>query len=304
RNATAALAALNALGFDIGEAIEALDEYQGIGRRFERKGTVDGVDVIDDYAHHPEEVTAVLHAARETFAGRRVIAVHQPHTYSRTHALMKVFAESLEVADVVVLMDIYGVGEVNEHQISSAHMASLIRKPVHLATDPADAAEKTRALMQPGDVVMTIGAGTVTQVGPMLVQGTRENAARDQSRTRPLMKARAKVDSMPIPGAEHLKIQPGALMSLYTTMRIGGPADYLVRASNADDIVAATRWAKDEGIPVTVIGGGSNLIVSDEGIEGLVIVARTPGQRALSLLEVEDEGGSVLVTVGAQAPLS
>lgn len=304
RNATAALAALNALGFDMGEAIEAFGEYQGIGRRFERKGTVDGVEVIDDYAHHPEEVTAVLNAARETFPGRRVIAVHQPHTYSRTHALMKEFAESLEIADIVVLMDIYGVGEVNEHHISSAHMASLIRTPVHLATDPADAAEKTRALMQPGDVVMTIGAGTVTQVGPMLVQGPPEQAAAGAARTRPLMKARAKADAIPMPGAEHVKIPPGALMSLYTTMRIGGPADFLVRASSADDIVAATRWAKAEGIPVTVIGGGSNLIVSDEGIEGLVIVARTPGERAASLLEVTDEGDSVLVTVGAQAPLS
>ncbi len=171
RNAVAALAALVALGMPVDRAIAALGTYKGIGRRFEHKGTVNGADVIDDYAHHPEEVTAVLSAARDAYPGRRIVAVHQPHTYSRTHALMKEFASALELADVVVLMEIYGVGEVNEHHISSAHMASLIRKPVTMATDPADAAEKTRALLQPGDVVMTIGAGSVTQVGPLLIQG-------------------------------------------------------------------------------------------------------------------------------------
>ncbi len=304
RNAVAALAALDALGIPVDRAIAALGTYKGIGRRFEHKGTVGGADVIDDYAHHPEEVTAVLSAARDAYPGRRVVAVHQPHTYSRTHALMKEFATSLELADVVVLMEIYGVGEVNEHHISSAHMASLIRKPVTLATDPVDAAEKTRALLQPGDVVMTIGAGSVTQVGPLLIQGA-DPAPAALERKRPLLSARSpKQADVGISDAPHLKVMQGAAMSLYTTMRIGGPADYLVRAGTADDLAHTLRWAGTEGLPVTVIGGGSNLLVHDEGIRGLVIVARTPGERAASLLEIEDEGDSVLLTVGAQAPLS
>jgi UDP-N-acetylmuramate dehydrogenase len=87
-------------------------------------------------------------------------------------------------------------------------------------------------------------------------------------------------------------------------MRIGGPADYLLRAGTADDIVHAMRWAKEQEIPVTVIGGGSNLLVDDLGIRGLIIVARTPGERAEGLLEVDDEGDAVVVTIGAQAPLS
>ncbi len=93
-------------------------------------------------------------------------------------------------------------------------------------------------------------------------------------------------------------------MSLYTTMRIGGPADFLVRAQSADDITAAVNWAHEENFPVTVIGGGSNLLVPDDGVRGLVIVARTPGQRADSLVEAVDEGDEVVLTVGAQAPLS
>src|SRR5699024_6573251 len=90
----------------------------------------------------------------------------------------------------------------------------------------------------------------------------------------------------------------------YTSMRIGGSGDFLVRAQTAEDIAAAVEWAHGENYPALVIGGGSNLLISDDGVGGVVMVARTPGQRAESLVEVVDEGDSVLVTVGAQVPTS
>jgi UDP-N-acetylmuramate dehydrogenase len=127
------------------------------------------------------------------------------------------------------------------------------------------------------------------------------------ARSRPLRRAGNNASAKPavtIPARTNLKVMQDASMSLYTTMRIGGPADFLVRAPTADDIVAATRWAADQGMPVSIIGGGSNLLVGDGGIRGLVIVARTPGERAEALLEAEDLGTHVEVTVGAQAPLS
>jgi UDP-N-acetylmuramate dehydrogenase len=107
-----------------------------------------------------------------------------------------------------------------------------------------------------------------------------------------------------IPEYPHLKLIEGASMSMYTTWRIGGPADVLVRAPAPADLIAATAWARGEGLPVTVIGGGSNLLVGDRGIRGLVVVARTPGERADGLLAVEDGGDHVVLRVGAQAPLS
>ncbi len=107
-----------------------------------------------------------------------------------------------------------------------------------------------------------------------------------------------------IPDHPHLKLIDGAPMSLYTTWRIGGPADVLVRVPTPADLIAATIWARDEGLPITVIGGGSNILVGDRGIRGLVIVARTPGERADGLLTVEDHGDHVILRVGAQAPLS
>lgn len=306
RNGLAAVVALDALGFGIDEASAAVGTFTGIGRRFERKGVVDGAEVIDDYAHHPEEITAVLNAARDAFPERRIVAVHQPHTYSRTHALMKEFAAALEHADVVVLLGVYGVGEENPHQISSAHLGSLIPKPVHLVDGPAEAAATVREIMRPGDVVMTIGAGSVTEVGPMLVAGDAKPAP---PKPAPRQPARSTMPGLVAPvvrinEAPHLEFRPDVPMSRYTTMRIGGEADFLVRAQTADDIAAAMRWAQGENYPVTVIGGGSNLLVSDEGIRGVVIVARTPGARAESLVEAVDEGDSVLVTVGAQAPTS
>jgi UDP-N-acetylmuramate dehydrogenase len=107
-----------------------------------------------------------------------------------------------------------------------------------------------------------------------------------------------------IPGHPHLKLIENAAMSLYTTWRIGGPADVLVRAATPSDLIAVTAWARDEGLPVTVIGGGSNLLVGDRGIRGLVVVSRTPGERAEGLVAVEDRGDQVVLRVGAQAPLS
>ncbi|MBA2597876.1 MAG: UDP-N-acetylmuramate dehydrogenase [Chloroflexia bacterium] len=93
-------------------------------------------------------------------------------------------------------------------------------------------------------------------------------------------------------------------MRLHTTWRIGGPADFLVRAATPDDLLAALAWGRDEGLPVTVIGGGSNLLVGNAGIRGLVVLARTPGERAAHLVAVDDLGDAVRLRVAAQAPLS
>jgi UDP-N-acetylmuramate dehydrogenase len=107
-----------------------------------------------------------------------------------------------------------------------------------------------------------------------------------------------------IPDAEHLKVERGTPLSRCTTWRIGGPAELLVRTGTPDDIVGAVRWASSEGMPVTIIGGGSNLLIDDAGLRGLVIVSKVSGERSESLVTLVDEGDSALLSVGAQAPLS
>lgn len=319
RNAIAATAALVALGFKAQDTIAALETFNGVGRRFEHKGSFNGIDVVDDYAHHPEEITAVVAAAQDTFPGRRIIAVHQPHTYSRTKALLPEFAAALDRADEIVLLDIYPSGEQDTLGISAADLLTRLRRPSHAASGPDDAAHTTAKIARAGDVVLTLGAGDITRAGALLStllgeahpapaepQGAASPGGRDVA-ARPSARARGKrttTQSFELPGAPDLRALTDAPMAMYTTMRLGGNADFLIRAQHPDQLVTAVRWATAEGLPITVIGGGSNLLVSDRGIRGLVIVVRTPGDRAGALLEAEDYGDRVQVTVAAQAPLS
>src|SRR5204863_24762 len=111
RNATAALAVLHALGADVFAGARALAEFRGVGRRFERLGEAGGVTVVDDYAHHPTEVAATLAAARQAFPGRRLVAVFQPHLYSRTALHGESLGKALAAADMVVVAPIYGARE-------------------------------------------------------------------------------------------------------------------------------------------------------------------------------------------------
>ncbi|MCA9860418.1 MAG: UDP-N-acetylmuramate dehydrogenase [Thermomicrobiales bacterium] len=118
------------------------------------------------------------------------------------------------------------------------------------------------------------------------------------------MSRTATAPSVQIPGHPDLKVLSNAPMSNMTTWRIGGPADFAVRAGHPDKVIAALQWAHDQNLPVTVIGGGSNLLVGDDGIRGLVIIARTPGERAGQLVSAEDLGAETRLRVAAQAPLS
>lgn len=304
RNAAAAVAALNAAGFTPREAIDAVEPFAGVGRRFEHKGTVRGIDVVDDYAHHPEEIAATISAARLRFPNRRVLAVHQPHTYSRTKSLLGAFAESLNLADEVVLLDIYPSGEDDNLGISSADILARLTVKSHAASDPQAAGLVAARSAREGDVVLTLGAGDITRTGAVILEHL---AARGEVTPMPRATARARrapVELVDIPGAPHLKAQRNASMAMFTTMRLGGPADIVVRAPLPEDVELLSQWAAREGMPLTVIGGGSNLLVADRGIRGVVVVARTPGERAANLLTAEDHGDHVQVTVGAQAPLS
>ena len=114
----------------------------------------------------------------------------------------------------------------------------------------------------------------------------------------------SKVETFPLPTNPEIKVFRDSPMSLHTTWRIGGPAEYLIRVPTRKALLAAVEWANAEGMPLTVIGGGSNLLAPDGGIRGVVLLSRTPGERAEHLLSSEDLGDCVRVEIGAQAPLS
>ena len=166
-NALAAVAVGLHLGMSDAAIRAALAGFEGVGRRFTRVGEVGGITVIDDYGHHPVEIAATLAAARQAVGeGARVIAVHQPHRYTRLHALFDDFATCFDSADAVGLLPLYTAGEDPIAGASSealaAAMASRGGPPVRLLPDEAALADLVRAHAGPGDMVVCLGAGTIS----------------------------------------------------------------------------------------------------------------------------------------------
>jgi UDP-N-acetylmuramate--alanine ligase len=167
RNAAAALAVTLELGGRLEPAVEALASFAGVGRRFERVGSAAGVWVVDDYAHHPTEIAATLEGARQAYPGRRLVAVFQPHLYSRTAAHGDAMGRAL-AADVVVVTEVYAAREAPVAGVSGRAVADAARRAgrqVHWVPARAELAERVAALLRDGDVVLTLGAGDVTAVG-------------------------------------------------------------------------------------------------------------------------------------------
>ncbi|TDT32812.1 UDP-N-acetylmuramate--L-alanine ligase [Naumannella halotolerans] len=162
-NATAAVAVLQLLGID---DLSGVSAFSGTHRRFEPVGEVNGVRVFDDYAHHPTEVAATLAAAREA-GGGRVIAIFQPHLFSRTRDQAEGFAESLAAADEVYLLDIYPAREQPIPGVTSALIAD--RLPGAEVVSAEQLPGLIAAAARPGDIVLTLGAGDITRLGPKIV---------------------------------------------------------------------------------------------------------------------------------------
>jgi UDP-N-acetylmuramate--alanine ligase len=171
-NAAGAFAVLVGLGFAPEASLAGISRFAGTGRRFELHGTVGGVSVYDDYAHHPTEVAAALSAARTVVGDGRIIAVHQPHLYSRTRLFAKEFAEVLErYADETVVLDVYGAREDPEPGVTGALVSERFADPSHVAFVPdwQEAADHTAHIARPGDFVITLGCGDVYRIVPQLL---------------------------------------------------------------------------------------------------------------------------------------
>jgi UDP-N-acetylmuramate--alanine ligase len=179
-NAMAALVVAHHFGVPFPTARSALTGFRGVGRRFEIKGKADGVTVIDDYAHHPTEIRATLAAAREQFPDRRLWAVWQPHTYSRTHALLEEFAAAFDEADHVVILPIYAARERDTLGVSSADVAARMDHPDVRLVDSLDHATVLLATeAHSGAVVLTLGAGDGNRVGEWLLTALRKEEEED-----------------------------------------------------------------------------------------------------------------------------
>jgi UDP-N-acetylmuramate--alanine ligase len=172
RNALAALAVAQLLSLPISEAAGALGEFRGTGRRFELRGEEQGVTVVDDYAHHPTEIRTTLAAARTRFPGRKIWAVWQPHTFSRTRALLGEFAGSFQDADQVLVTEVFASRESNQDHFSALEVVEAMDHPNARFLPTLDqASEYILEHVQASDVVLVLSAGDADQVSSRLLAG-------------------------------------------------------------------------------------------------------------------------------------
>ena len=169
-NAAAAMAVALELGVEAATAASALARFSGASRRFEFKGEGRGVRVYDDYAHHPTEVRAALAAARSVAGDHKVHVLFQPHLFSRTREFAKEFGEALNSADTALVLDIYPAREDPIPGVTSGLIAEHLGAQGRLVAGGASAVEALSAAAQPGDIILTAGAGDVTAYGPLIVE--------------------------------------------------------------------------------------------------------------------------------------
>lgn len=306
-NATGALALLTMLGHGVEEVARALGGYTGVARRFEARGTVDGADIVDDYAHHPTELRAAI-AAGLSRSADRLVAVFQPHRYTRTSALWEDFATAFDGVDLLVITDIYPAGEKPIEGVSASDLANAIRQSsqvgrVEYRSTLEEAADHLAEIIGPGDLVMSLGAGDVTTIADLIIGRRSTEAARtvvparsDQQRSNELVERL--LEAGLVPQIDHP-------LGPLCTYRVGGNADVLVRIHDHDQLRALVGVLVPSDGPapvepglVNVIGKGSNLLVADGGVRGLVVQL---GGEFTEMEVIDRSNGLVTVRVGAAA---
>lgn len=174
-NALASIAAALTCGISFEDCASGLENFKGVGRRFEIKGERGGISVVDDYAHHPAEIAATLNTARQVFPGRRLVVAFQPHRFSRTQAHFGEFCKVFELCDQLLLTEIYAASEKPIPGVSGSSLTQGIRQvcstPVRYYQTIEDLREGLSEVLKAGDVFMTLGAGSITRLGPAWLEG-------------------------------------------------------------------------------------------------------------------------------------
>jgi UDP-N-acetylmuramate--alanine ligase len=265
-NATAALAVAQHLGAAI--TPDSLAAFAGVRRR-QAVLHAGSVTVYEDYAHHPTEISALLGSLRRIRSGRLVV-VFQPHRYTRTAQFKGEFATALASADLLFLLDVYAASEsplaggTTPDLVAELAKAGLAERVTYRAGDEAGLRRALQAAMRPGDTVVFVGAGDIEQTARAFVSDLQALAARDLAWVDFLAAVRPKL------GAE-TKLREGELLGPKTTMRVGGPARIFAEPATIPDLQLLLQEAHRRGLPVYLLGRGSNLIVPDTGVNGLVI---------------------------------
>lgn len=253
-NALSVIALATELGVPFERIAAALESFRGARRRFEVKYRGDDFLVVDDYAHHPSEIRATLATAKT--AGRKsVIVIFQPHRFSRTLALREQFGTAFADADQVFITDIYAASEQPIDGVTGQMIADEISRHGHqsvsFAPDRAEIVRQIGRRLEPGDMILTLGAGDIHEQA-------RELAADLEMLDRLRRVSGPSVIRLYEPLAKH------------TTLGVGGPAQFWIEPETETGFAALVRFCSEQTVPLTVLGRGSNLLVRDGGIRGVV----------------------------------
>jgi UDP-N-acetylmuramate--L-alanine ligase/UDP-N-acetylenolpyruvoylglucosamine reductase len=301
-NALAAVAVADELGVPFEKIADALKQFTGAKRRFDRKYDEGGILIVDDYAHHPTETRATIAATRTMLAKegatgyRRLLVAFQPHRYTRTQALREEFGSAFEGADKLFLTDIYAAGEkpiegVTGRMIYDAVAASG-QADVVLEADLEMLVARLFAEARPGDIVLTMGAGDIYKVAEALARKLHARGANSRSPEKEPLNPQA---DLAVLLSDKTKIRHNEPMAQHTSMRVGGPAEYWVEPANEHDLARLLQYCHVRQIPVTVVGRGTNLLVLDGGIQGVVISLTND-----EFSKIEVDGERIIARAGAR----
>ncbi len=283
-NALAAIALAMQVGVTFEAVQNALRSFRGAKRRFEIRYSGPQFTVVDDYGHHPSEIAATL-ATAKGLGAKRIVCLFQPHRYSRTQLLKKEFGAAFGEVEELFVTDIYPASEkplpgVTGQTILDEVRAQNATTKTNSTPTMIEARDKVGNALRPGDLLITLGAGNVHEVGRCI--------ARDL----PVLEKLTSVLEANGGGVARL-YEP---MNRHTTYLIGGPAQYWAEPRTVEGFAEIVRYLRSAAVPIRVIGRGSNLLVKDGGIRGAVI---HPAKGDFEVVKVEGN----LITAGAGARL-
>ena len=269
-NAAAVITLLHQLGYSTREIASALLSFHGAARRQQELFRDERFRIFDDYGHHPAEIEATIKAIHG-LGPRRLLVAFQPHRYTRTRQLLKQFATCFKGADLLWVTDIYSANEAEIPGVSSEKLVNAIRQEsqhVEYAPTLDDLRTAVRTAMRPGDVVLFLGAGDITNVAQQIAADLKHDPARMKEQI--FSRITKRISDTTI-------LRKNEPMARRTTLRVGGPADFYVEPSCEEDLAGVLRFCAEEKIPFLILGRGSNLLVKDGGVRGVVISLSQPG---------------------------
>lgn len=290
-NAMAAILVGLGLGLSFNKIAAAIVDFDGAKRRFQLRADAGGVMLIEDYAHHPTEIRSVLDSCRN-WKRRRIVAIFQPHRYTRTKFLADEFGRCFDGVDKLILTDIYAASEKAIKGVSARTILDRVRKngiedAVMLKKD--DIASHVMKIKRRGDIILVMGAGDIKTVADSLAgligrgPGAGSGAAGYPADSGVVKELRRGLKGV---------VRTGEMLSRHTSLRIGGPADIWIEPKSVADLKKALTFVREHKIRYFVIGNGSNLLASDDGFRGALI---SLGSAAFKSIKISGTG----VRVGA-----